>query len=90
MSELFPIRIRTLGMGIASATAWGINALVTFAYPILIEYMGISRLFFCFSIISAIALCIFLLFCPETKNQTLENIEAKLQRGEKLRNLGSI
>ncbi|STY31164.1 D-xylose proton symporter [Legionella wadsworthii] len=90
MSELFPIRIRTLGMGIASATAWGINALVTFAYPILTEYMGISRLFFCFSIICAIALCIFLLFCPETKNQTLENIEAKLQGGEKLRNLGSI
>ncbi|AWN73204.1 sugar porter family MFS transporter [Legionella anisa] len=89
MSELFPIRLRTIGMGIASATAWGINALVTFAYPILIEYIGISRLFLGFAFVCAIALFICLLFCPETKNQTLEAIEKRLLDGVKLRNLGT-
>jgi SP family galactose:H+ symporter-like MFS transporter len=89
MSELFPIRLRTIGMGIASATAWGINALVTFVFPILIEHAGISRLFLGFSIVCAVAMCICFLFCPETKNQTLESIETKLHKGVKLRNLGT-
>jgi len=45
MSELFPLKLRAIGIGIASATAWGVNALVTFAYPMLIQLFGMSVLF---------------------------------------------
>ncbi|KTC85508.1 sugar porter family MFS transporter [Legionella brunensis] len=88
MSELFPMQLRASGMAIASATAWGINAVVTFAYPLLVESMGLSRLFLGFSFICAIAWIISLAFCPETKNQSLESIEARLHAGVGIRRLG--
>lgn len=88
MTELFPIHLRTLGMGIASATAWGINALVTFAYPLLTEFIGISQLFLGFALVCAATWGICVFFCPETKNQTLEAIEKRLRAGVKLRKLG--
>lgn len=88
MSELFPLKMRATGMAIASSTAWGINALITFAYPILIEQMGMSLLFLCFSAICFIALLISLFYCPETKLCSLETIEINLAQGKKLRELG--
>ncbi|WED42180.1 sugar porter family MFS transporter [Legionella cardiaca] len=88
MSELFPTQLRTSGMAIASATAWGVNALVTFAYPLVVETIGISRLFLGFAFVCMLAWIISIIFCPETKNQSLEDIEARLQAGVGIRQLG--
>ncbi|MCL5272869.1 MAG: sugar porter family MFS transporter [Gammaproteobacteria bacterium] len=88
MSELFPIHLRTIGMGIASATSWGINALITFAYPLLESSLGISWLFAGFSLVCALAWLISINYCPETQGQSLESIEEKLHKGVGLRNIG--
>lgn len=88
MSELFPVHLRTIGIGIASATSWGINALITFAYPLLESRLGISWLFAGFSLVCAVAWLISFSFCPETQGQSLESIEEKLHKGVGLRKIG--
>ena len=42
MSELFPLALRGPGMGIASATAWGVNVLVSLTFPILVQAASAS------------------------------------------------
>lgn len=88
MSELFPSRLRMAGIGLASATAWGINALITFAYPLLVNVLGVSIVFLIFAVVCFTALIISVLFCPETNQLSLESIERKLQSGIPLRRLG--
>jgi MFS transporter, SP family, galactose:H+ symporter len=88
MTELFPLSIRSYGLGLAAATAWGINGLITLVYPILEKILGLMTIFVGFSLICLIALIITLLYCPETKQQSLESIEAKLKLGVPLRELG--
>lgn len=88
MSELFPSHLRMTGIGLASATAWGINALITFAYPLMVNVFGLSIVFLIFAVICFTALVISVLFCPETNQLSLESIESKLKSGIALRKLG--
>lgn len=87
MSELFPSRLRMIGMGLASATSWGINALITFAYPLLVNVFSLGIVFLIFTVVCFTALVISVLFCPETNQLSLESIEKKLKSGVALRNL---
>ncbi len=89
MSELFPLRLRMQGIGLASATAWGINALITFAYPVLTSFFGTGNVFFGFAFVCLVALIISILFCPETNKLSLEMIESRLKSGVALRKIGS-
>ncbi len=88
MTELFPLKLRTLGIGVASATAWGTNAMVTFTYPMIVDAVGLIPPFIGFALISLTAGILAIKYCPETKQQTLEAISEKLNAGVKLRQLG--
>ncbi|RAL42037.1 hypothetical protein DM860_017763 [Cuscuta australis] len=77
ISEIFPLRVRGRGLGIAVLVNFGVNALVTFAFSPMEELVGAGNVFFIFGAI-AIAAVIFVYFIvPETKGLTLEEIEAK-------------
>lgn len=88
MSELFPLKLRTLGMSLVSATAWGINAAVTFAYPLVSQHLGLGVFFVLSATFCLIALIISWRFCPETKGCALETIEKNLARGQSIRHIG--
>lgn len=88
MSELFPLALRGAGMGIASATAWGVNVLVSLSFPIMVEGMGISLVFGLYGLVSAVALIFVIALVPETRGRSLELIEANLARGRPVRDLG--
>jgi MFS family permease len=88
MSELFPLALRGPGMGIASATAWGVNVLVSLTFPILVQAFGIAWTFGCYGLISIAALAFVLALVPETRGRTLELIETNLARGRRVRDLG--
>lgn len=88
MSELFPLHLRTLGMSIVSATAWGINALVTFIYPVITSAFGVSFFFTLSALFCLAALIISYQFCPETKGCSLEEIEQNLVQGKSIRHVG--
>ncbi|MFP3686245.1 MFS transporter, partial [Bacillus sp. SIMBA_026] len=49
LSEIFPLRIRGLGMGASAFVLWIINFLVGFGFPQLLAAIGLSSTFFTFA-----------------------------------------
>ncbi len=88
MAELFPLALRGAGMGIASATAWGVNVLVSLTFPVLVEAFGVALVFGFYGLISIAALAFVLALVPETRGRSLELIEANLAAGRAVRDLG--
>ncbi|CAJ1934062.1 unnamed protein product [Sphenostylis stenocarpa] len=77
IAEIFPLRLRGRGLGIAVLVNFGANALVTFAFSPLKELLGAGILFYIFCVIAVASLSFIYLVVPETKGLTLEEIEAK-------------
>jgi len=79
ISEIYPLRIRGTAMSVASIANWGSNFVVALLFPVLLAALGGATLFWVFAAIG-IAAWIFIYFqVPETKNRTLEEIEASFR-----------
>jgi major inositol transporter-like SP family MFS transporter len=75
LSEIFPLRLRGLGMGISVFFLWITNFVIGLMFPILLDKMGLSITFFIFAVLGLISI-IFVNKClPETKGRTLEELE---------------
>ncbi len=74
-SELFPARIRGTAMGVAVSGVWVMNAIVTFAFPLMISHLGPVWTYVVFGAINIVALVFYIVAVPETKHSTLEQIE---------------
>jgi len=79
ISEIFPQRLRGLGVGISIFFLWIVNFIISFAYPSLLNSMGISGTFFFFGFLNILSLLFYIKYLPETKGVTLEELEAKLR-----------
>lgn len=82
MAEVFPLAVRGPGMGLASVANWGFNALVVFAFPVLLQAVGLSVVFGLFAIVCALGVFFTLRYVPETRGASLEDIEAHLTAGK--------
>ncbi|CAL4945181.1 unnamed protein product [Urochloa decumbens] len=78
VSEIFPLRTRGRGISLAVLTNFGSNALVTFAFSPLQEFLGPENIFFLFGAIAVLSLVFVILKVPETKGLSLEEIESKI------------
>ncbi|KAI7726623.1 hypothetical protein M8C21_025197, partial [Ambrosia artemisiifolia] len=78
VSEIFPLRTRGKGISLAVLTNFGSNALVTFAFSPLKELLGAENLFLLFGAIALLSLAFVVLYVPETKGLSLEEIENKI------------
>ncbi|KAG6436779.1 hypothetical protein SASPL_101681 [Salvia splendens] len=78
VSEIFPSRTRGKGTSLAVLTNFGSNAIVTFAFSPLKELLGAENLFLLFGAIAILALVFVVVYVPETKGLSLEEIESKL------------
>jgi major inositol transporter-like SP family MFS transporter len=83
LSEVFPNRVRGLGMGTAIFLMWTTNFLITLAFPWAVSSsgIGISATFFVFAALGVVAISACLVWLPETKGKTLEQIEWALSHG---------
>lgn len=89
MSEVFPLKMRSSGMAIASCANWGFNMLVAATFQVLITEMGgIGNVFFLYGTFTVIGFIFAMRFVPETKGRHLEQIEHNLYEGKSLRHLG--
>lgn len=88
MAEIFPVRVRSLGMGIAAAMAWGVNAVISLAFLPLAGVIGMPGVFALFALACLAALAFIYLLVPETRGRSLEEIEANLTAGKPVRRLG--
>ena len=88
MAELFPAGVRALGMSLAAATAWGVNAIVSLSFLPLVDGVGVAGAFALFAGVCAIAFVYTKRAVPETKGRSLEHIEQNLIAGRPTRELG--
>jgi MFS transporter, SP family, galactose:H+ symporter len=78
MSELFPIGLRSRGMAFASVANWSTNFAVVFLFPVALSAFGITATFAIFAGCCGIGFLYALRYAPETKGQSLEEIEQDL------------
>ncbi|HEV7136232.1 MAG TPA: sugar porter family MFS transporter [Steroidobacteraceae bacterium] len=79
LSEIFPLKVRGLGMGAATLVLWGANFVVAFSFPQLVAGFGVSSTFFGFVSVGILAVVFSARYVPETGGRSLEAIEELLQ-----------
>ncbi|MFM9370130.1 sugar porter family MFS transporter [Streptomyces sp. Da 82-17] len=79
LSEIFPMRMRAFGMGVAAVVLWLTNFAIGLVFPSLVSGLGISATFFLFVALGVLALAFVKKYMPETKGRSLETLEAELK-----------
>jgi sugar porter (SP) family MFS transporter len=75
MSELFPTRVRGRAMSVATVSLWIACFLITLTFLSLVEAITAAGAFWLYASMCVVTLFFVRHFCPETKGQTLEEIE---------------
>jgi len=76
LSEIFPTRIRGTAMSIATVFLWTANFAVTQFFPKMLQQLQ-GKSFFVYAAMCVLAFTFVLVFIPETKGKTLEEIEKR-------------
>nr|AAF91432.1 putative Na+/myo-inositol symporter [Mesembryanthemum crystallinum] len=82
-SEIYPLRYRGVGGGIAAVSNWTSNLIVSETFLTLTEALGAAGTFLLFAGFSAIGLVFIYLLVPETKGLPIEEVEHMLENGFK-------
>ncbi|KAL4398044.1 hypothetical protein AHAS_Ahas01G0252500 [Arachis hypogaea] len=80
-SEIYPLRFRGIGGGIAAVSNWCANLIVSLTFLSLIHALGAAGTFLLFAGFSTIGLVAIYLLVPETKGLQFEEVEKLLQKG---------
>lgn len=83
LSEIFPQRVRGLGMGVTVFCLWITNFLIGFSFPILMANIGLSTTFFVFVVLGVFAIAFVKKYLPETKGRSLEELEEYFRNQDK-------
>nr|CAD2170134.1 unnamed protein product [Meloidogyne enterolobii] len=87
-SEMFPLKIRGLAMGLTTSILWLINCLISFLFPVLVGLINVWGTSYLFVIIGVSAAIFVWFFMPETRLKSLEELERQF-RAENLKELRS-
>jgi MFS transporter, SP family, arabinose:H+ symporter len=77
IGEVFPNKVRAKGQSIGSSSHWIMNAIISFAFPILAKSSGAYPFVF-FSAMMVVQFFVVLFFFPETKGVSLEALQKHL------------
>ncbi|PYD48247.1 sugar porter family MFS transporter [Novacetimonas pomaceti] len=80
-AEVFPLFVRSKAMGMASATVWLSDTLVSLVTLSLVQALGTTGTFWLFGFINVAAFVFVWKYVPETAGTTLEEIETALRSG---------
>ena len=75
LGELFPNRIRTTGLGIATCANWIGNIIVTWTFPPMLESFGLAPTYMFYGVCCAASFFVVKKFLPETANRELEDMQ---------------
>ncbi|KAI1167199.1 hypothetical protein F5B18DRAFT_659266 [Nemania serpens] len=75
-AEAYPLYIRPFGMSLATATTWFFNAVVSITWPALVQAWTNAGAFSWYAAWNLVGWVLVLLFLPETKEKTLEELDA--------------
>lgn len=79
LAEIFPLKVRGLGLGIAVFCLWITNFLISLAFPSFVASVGISGTFFVFAALGVTAIVFVAKLVPETKDASLEDLEERFR-----------
>lgn len=75
ISEIYPLKIRGVAMSIATVSNWTFNFIVALTFLILVDHLGKPCTFWLYAVIGIAGIIFCLMYVPETKGHTLEEIE---------------
>ena len=78
IGEVFPNHVRSKGQGVGNASHWIMNTMIALVFPVIATNIGRGAPFVFFSAMTALQLLVVLLAYPETKGQTLEQLQLRL------------
>jgi SP family xylose:H+ symportor-like MFS transporter len=81
IAEIFPNRLRSLGVSAAVSALWISSFALTYSFPFINRTLGSSGTFFTYGTICLAGAVFVLAFVPETNGRTLEEIEAQTMLG---------
>ncbi|CAA0829441.1 Inositol transporter 4 [Striga hermonthica] len=80
-SEIYPLKYRGLGGGIAAVSNWSSNLIVSETFLTLTEHLGSSGTFLLFAGFSFVGLVAIFFLVPETKGLQFSEVEKMLEKG---------
>lgn len=80
-SEIYPLRYRGTGGGIAAVANWVSNLIISETFLTLTEALGSAGTFLLFAGFSTIGLVAIFFLVPETKGLQFEEVEKMLEKG---------
>ncbi|EQB78727.1 solute carrier family 2, facilitated glucose transporter member 12 [Camelus ferus] len=80
LSEIFPGGIRGRAMALTSSMNWGINLLISLTFLTVTDLIGLPWVCFIYTIMSLASLVFVIVFIPETKGCSLEQISMELAK----------
>ncbi|KAL6483088.1 hypothetical protein MHYP_G00079600 [Metynnis hypsauchen] len=78
LSEIFPTGIRGKAVSVVSAFNWAMNLLISMTFLTLTERIGLPSVIFIYAAMSFVLLMFVMVFVPETKGRSLEQISKEL------------
>jgi MFS family permease len=78
ISEIFPIQMRGPAMAVCSMFNWGLNFAISYTFLTLTTAITKQGTFWLYAFFGICALVFFLTLVPETKDRSLEQIQADL------------
>lgn len=79
IAEIFPNRLRSVGVSAAVASLWTASFLLTFSFPLLMRLASMAWTFFLYSGVCFLGGVLVYSFVPETKGKSLEELEITLK-----------
>lgn len=80
ISEIVPLKVRGLGMGLAGLALWAANWAVAQFFLPLVEALSASATFVMFAVLGIVALGFVRVFIPETKGRGLDEVSAEFEK----------
>lgn len=85
IGEIFPNSVRSKGQGVGSASHWIMNTLIALSFPVVVHSFNRETPFVFFAVMTVVQFLVVLLAFPETKGQTLEELQRRLVPGDQAR-----
>jgi MFS transporter, SP family, xylose:H+ symportor len=74
ITEIFPNRVRGMAVSISVSALWTSSFILTYTFPLLNRALGTGGTFFCYAVVCILGGLFVLVFVPETKGRSLEQI----------------
>ena len=82
IGEVFPNSVRSKGQGVGNASHWIMNTVIALEFPVVVHFLNTETPFVFFAVMTAVQFLVVLVAYPETKGQTLEDLQRKLVRAD--------